>query len=190
MATLLPAVAALGCPPVPVTAPSTMCNVRDATPASRFLSVSDNARWTVLAFMAELPAIYWAPPPAVMPIFEAFTLWMSLSNCIDRVALPVWYAAFLKTGLGTITLLWLRATVMPAILPGTPAARMPGGASTYIAGEAASQSLSFIVAAASLPVQESNGSGQSGFATGTVTECMPAVRVTFLPPAGANNAPS
>ena len=69
---------------------------------------------------------------------------------------------------------------------------MPGGASTYMVGESTNHPLADcpIAATASLPVHVPNGSGQSGFVTGTATEYMPSVRVAFLPPAGTNKVPS
>ena len=87
---LLFPVAALGYPPVPVTAPSPTCMVKDETPASRSLSASDSAAYTVPPDIVELPVRCVVLEPDVMPIFEPFTTPMSLSNCTDTVPLSAW----------------------------------------------------------------------------------------------------
>ena len=126
-----------------------------------------------------------------MPTLEPFTLPTSLLNCIDTVPLPAWYAALMKTGLSTVTLPRFSSSVMPVRLPGTPAARMPRGASTYSACESANHPLAGwpIVAAAPFPVHAPSGSRQSGFVAVMAAERMPSVRVAFPPFGGANRTP-
>ena len=89
MVTFLPPVAALEYPAVLVTAPSPICMVKEVISANRPLSASDSTRRIILPDMVELPVRYAVLEPAAMPIFEPFTLPMSLLNCIDMVPLPV-----------------------------------------------------------------------------------------------------